>query len=84
MKGNKIKIAVIGVGYLGKFHLEKFLSHKNCITKWIVDNNLKNENIHGIENLAITNDYKGILDDIDAVSIVKTSKSKCRNILKKE
>ena len=70
MKRNKINIAVIGIGYLGKFHLEKFLSHKNCITKWIVDNNLKNENLDIAENIAITDDYKDILNDIDAVSIV--------------
>ena len=70
MKRNKINIAVIGVGYLGKFHLEKFLSHKNCITKWVVDNNLKNENLNIVENIAITDDYKDILNDIDAVSIV--------------
>ena len=70
MKRNKINIAVIGVGYLGKFHLEKFLSHKNCITKWIVDSNLKNENLDIIENIAITDDYKDILNDVDAVSIV--------------
>jgi len=70
MKRNKINIAVIGVGYLGKFHLEKFLSHKNCVTKWIVDNNLKNENLDIVENIAITDDYKGILNDVDAVSIV--------------
>ena len=70
MKRNKINIAVIGIGYLGKFHLEKFLSHKNCTTKWIVDNNLKNKNLSIIENIAITNDYKEILNDIDAVSIV--------------
>ena len=70
MKRNKINIAVIGVGYLGKFHLEKFLSHKNCVTKWFVDNNLKNENLDIIENIAITDDYKDILNDVDAVSIV--------------
>lgn len=70
MKRNKINIAVIGVGYLGKFHLEKFLSHKNCVTKWIVDNNLKNKNLDIVENIAITDDYKGILNDVDAVSIV--------------
>ena len=75
MKRNKINIAVIGVGYLGKFHLEKFLSHKNCTTKWIVDNNLKNKNLSIIENIAITNDYKEILNDIDAVSIVTPTAS---------
>ena len=70
MKRNKINIALIGVGYLGKFHLEKFLSHKNCITKWVVDNNLKNKNLNIVKNVAITDDYKDVVNDIDAVSIV--------------
>ena len=75
MKRNKINIALIGVGYLGKFHLEKFLSHKNCITKWVVDNNLKNKNLNIVKNVAITDDYKNVVNDIDAVSIVTPTSS---------
>ena len=75
MKRNKINIALIGVGYLGKFHLEKFLSHKNCITKWVVDNNLKNKNLNIVKNVAITDDYKDVVNDIDAVSIVTPTSS---------
>ena len=75
MKGNKINIAVIGIGYLGKYHLEKFLSHKNCVTKWIVDINHKNINTEGHKDIRIANNYKDVLDDIDAVSIVTPTKS---------
>ena len=32
MKKQKIRIGVIGIGYLGKFHLEKF--QKNKIVNW--------------------------------------------------
>ena len=74
MKRNKLNIAVIGIGYLGKYHLEKFLSHKNCITKWIVDTNDKNINTKGLKDIQITNNYKAVLNDIDAVSIVTPTK----------
>ena len=75
MRSNKINIAVIGIGYLGKYHLEKFLLHKNCTTKWIVDTNHKKINIVKLKDIGVTNNYKDILDDIDAVSIVTPTKS---------
>ena len=68
MRRKKLNIAVIGIGYLGKYHLEKFLSNKNCITKWIVDTN--KQNTLGYKNIKITDNYKEIISDIDAVSIV--------------
>ena len=70
MKKNKIKVGVIGIGYLGKYHLEKFLSHKNCEVQWIVDKNLNNIDKNLIRNIKITDDYREIYKDIDAVSIV--------------
>jgi len=70
MKRNKINIGIIGIGYLGKFHLEKFLAHKNCNIEWIVELNPKNINKKLPQNTKITDNYKDIADDVDAVSIV--------------
>tara|TARA_B100001778_G_scaffold295627_1_gene267983 strand:+ start:331 stop:1254 length:924 start_codon:yes stop_codon:yes gene_type:complete len=70
MKRNKINIGVIGIGYLGKYHLEKFLSHRRCRVEWIVDADLKKTNINLTKDIKITDDYREILNDIDAVSIV--------------
>ena len=37
MKRKKLNIGVIGIGYLGKYHLQKFITNRNCKTTWIVD-----------------------------------------------
>ena len=42
MKRKKLNIGVVGIGYLGKYHLEKFINNKQCDTKWVVDTNLDN------------------------------------------
>ena len=41
MKKQKIRIGVIGIGYLGKFHLEKFQKNKDCQLVWLIDKNIK-------------------------------------------
>ena len=69
MKKEKIKIGVIGIGYLGRFHLEKFQKNKHCKVTWIIDTNPQSlEEFEG--RYSKGNDYKKIVDDIDAVSIV--------------
>ncbi len=75
MKRNKINIGIIGIGYLGKFHLEKFLAHKNCNIEWIVELNPKNINKKLPQNTKITDNYRDIADDVDAVSIVTPTSS---------
>ena len=32
MKRKKLNIGVVGIGYLGKYHLEKFINNKQCDT----------------------------------------------------
>ena len=34
---SKLKTAVIGVGYLGKFHADKYAAHANCDLTAVVD-----------------------------------------------
>ena len=74
MKRKKLNIGVIGIGYLGKYHLEKFIKNRQCNTKWVVDSNLGNiKNDLGI-SIKRTTDYKEILPDIDAISLVTPTK----------
>ena len=74
MKRKKLNIGVIGIGYLGKYHLEKFISNKQCDTRWAVDTNLDNIDINEYDSIQKSSNYKEILDDIDAVSLVTPTK----------
>ena len=69
MKKQKIRIGVIGIGYLGKFHLEKFQKNKDCQLVWLVDKNIKNLKNYK-DKYNVSTNYKEIVDDVDAVSIV--------------
>lgn len=69
MKKQKIRIGVIGIGYLGKFHLEKFQKNKDCQLVWLVDKNNKNLKNYK-DKYNVSTNYKEIVDDVDAVSIV--------------
>ena len=69
MKKQKIRIGVIGIGYLGKFHLEKFQKNKDCQLVWLIDKNIKNlKNYQNKYN--VSTNYREIVHDVDAVSIV--------------
>lgn len=68
---SKLKCAVIGSGYLGKFHAEKYASLDGCELTAVVDiNNQTAKDVARQYNaLALTN-YTALLDKVDAVSIV--------------
>jgi predicted dehydrogenase len=67
----KIKCAVIGAGYLGKFHAEKYATLDNAELVAVVDT--ESQRCHEIANLyqaqAIM-DYRDLVGKVDAVSIV--------------
>lgn len=67
----KLKCAVIGSGYLGKFHAEKYASLPTCELVAVVDINQNTaESVaqkHGAQALV---DYTPLLGELDAVSIV--------------
>ncbi len=68
---NKLKCAVIGTGYLGKFHAEKYAALPDCELVAVVDTNQEAarevaEKNH-TEALA---DYESLLGKVDAVSVV--------------
>ncbi len=67
----KLKCAVIGTGYLGKFHAEKYASLDECELTAVVDiNEQLAKQVAGKYNAAALTDYKAILGKVDAVSIV--------------
>ena len=66
-----LKCAVIGVGYLGKFHAEKYAALPDCELVAVVDSNPDTAEAiaakHGAQALS---DYRALLGKVDAVSIV--------------
>ncbi|MGR9044409.1 MAG: Gfo/Idh/MocA family oxidoreductase [Gammaproteobacteria bacterium] len=67
----KLKCAVVGTGYLGKFHAEKYASLPDCELVAVVDINEAAASAvaqqHGASALT---DYQSLLGHVDAVSIV--------------
>ncbi len=67
----KIRIGVIGIGYLGKYHLEKYLGIEGVEVVGVCDTNheigKKVTEDHGIPHFL---DYRGLIGMIDAASIV--------------
>lgn len=68
---NKLKCAVIGAGYLGKFHAEKYASLKACELMAVVDINIDaaQQVAEKYGALPMT-DYRDLLGNVDAVSVV--------------
>ncbi|GAB4262462.1 MAG: Gfo/Idh/MocA family oxidoreductase [Methylomicrobium sp.] len=68
---SQLKCAVIGTGYLGKFHAEKYASLPDCELTAVVDINetavREVAEKYGAEPLS---DYRPLLGQVDAVSIV--------------
>jgi predicted dehydrogenase len=67
----KIRVGVIGVGYLGKFHAEKYSRMKNVELVGVVDiDRSRVEDIAAsFETCALT-DYRDLFGSVDAVSVV--------------
>lgn len=67
-----VNVGVIGAGYLGKFHAEKYASLTDCNLVAIAD--LNEQTAHEIadlhDNAKAYTDHKDLLDIVDAVSIV--------------
>jgi len=67
----KLKIAVIGVGYLGKFHAQKYTQLAESELVAVCDSNAEVAQAiadeHGVD---VYTDYNELVDKVDAVSIV--------------
>lgn len=65
-----VRVGVIGAGYLGKFHIQKFFNLPNCKLSAVSD---LDENIlekYKNQGFFLTTNYKDLLGKVDAVSIV--------------
>lgn len=68
---NKIRTAVIGVGYLGKFHAQKYAQLKSSQLVGVCDANIEiAQTIADEHNVPAYNDYHELIAKVDAVSIV--------------
>ncbi len=68
---SKLKCAVIGTGYLGKFHAEKYASLDQCELVAVVDiNEQAAKDVAAKHSAAALTTYDSLLGHIDAVSIV--------------
>jgi len=70
MISNKIRIGVVGLGYLGKFHFEKYRQNRSVNLTCAVDQKIKNLEFINDERIIKTDKYTDIIDNVDAVSIV--------------
>jgi predicted dehydrogenase len=70
-----ITTGVIGVGYLGKFHAEKYASLNDSQLIAVVDANLETARKVASElgDVAAYSHYQEIIDEVEAVSIVTTT-----------
>ena len=67
----KIKVAVIGVGYLGKFHARIYSEHPDVDLIGVVDTHSGQvEEIASQYSTTAYSDFNDVLDQVDAVSIV--------------
>lgn len=68
---NPIRTAVIGVGYLGRFHAQKYAQLPGSKLVAVVDADAAAaERVAAELGVRSATDYRAILDDVDAVSIV--------------
>ena len=66
-----LRVGVIGVGYLGKFHAEKYANMKNVELVGVVDVVAERaEKVAGAFGVKAFTDYRDILKKVDAVSVV--------------
>src|SRR5579863_10222054 len=67
----KIRAAVIGVGYLGRFHAQKYAQASDCELVAVVDSRAQaREQVAGEVKTRALSDYRELLGKVDAVSIV--------------
>ncbi|MCK5237798.1 MAG: Gfo/Idh/MocA family oxidoreductase [Deltaproteobacteria bacterium] len=73
---SNLKTAVIGVGYLGRFHAEKYSKLENSELVAVVDpNTARAEEIAKEFSTKAYSDYKDLLGKVDCVSIVTPTES---------
>ena len=75
MISNKIRVGVIGLGYLGKFHYQKYKLNRSVNLTSVVDQQIENLDFIDSKKIIKTDKYADIIDNVDAVSIVTPTKT---------
>jgi len=70
MISNKIRVGVIGLGYLGKFHYQKYKLNRSVSLTSVVDQQIENLDFIDSKKIIKTDKYVNIIENVDAVSIV--------------
>ena len=70
MISNKIRVGVIGLGYLGKFHYQKYKLNRSVNLTSVVDQQIENLDFIDCKKIIKTDTYENIIENVDAVSIV--------------
>jgi predicted dehydrogenase len=72
----KIRAAVIGVGYLGRFHAQKYAQASNCELVAVADARQQaRDQVGGELGVRTVADYRELLGSVDAVSVVTQTPS---------
>src|ERR1700760_4469628 len=67
----KVRVAVIGVGYLGRFHAQKYAQLEECELVGVVDARAEAREAVAAElGTRALEDYRALLGQVEAVSIV--------------
>ncbi len=68
---DRLRVAVIGVGYLGRFHAEKYARMESIELKYVVDvDESRGRGVGDEVGATFLSDFREIESDVDAVSIV--------------
>ncbi len=68
---NKLRVGVVGIGYLGKFHVEKYAQIPGVEIAGLVDLNLERAKPWAVKaNAPAFDDHRKLLGTVDAVSVV--------------
>ena len=66
-----LKVAVVGVGHLGKWHADKYAAAADCELLAVVDTNIENaRDIAQKHGADVYSDYRDIIPLVDAISLV--------------
>lgn len=66
-----IRVGVVGLGYFGTFHAQKYAALPGCELVAVVDRNLEGAEKFALEHGAqVYTDYRDLIGRVDAVSIV--------------
>ena len=73
---DRLRVAVVGVGYLGRFHAQKYATLENCELVAVVDTDTQaGSALAGELGTTALSDYRQLLGRVDAVSIATPTSS---------